>query len=162
MSPCSNSPNPDIKTQHSSPIPPLTQAPAYHTTTIMHTKKILIILSDAHTFSLKKTSGNDAGKSFDHPTGVFLMELVKPLQKLLEAGHEITFASPKGQEPSIEPNSETLLAFAGNFYERQRENDLIDRMKRENGFSRPRPFSSFSDEELATFAGCLSPVDMRR
>ena len=157
MSPCSNSPNPDIKTQHSSPIPPLTQAPAYHTTTIMHTKKILIILSDAHTFSLKKTSGNDAGKSFDHPTGVFLMELAKPLQKLLDAGHEITFASPKGHEPSIEPNSETLLAFAGNFYERRRENDLIERMKRENGFSRPRPFTSISDEELATFAGVFIP-----
>lgn len=123
----------------------------------MPAKKILIVLSDAHSFPLKKTSGSDAGKTVDQPTGFFLMELAKPLQKLLDAGHEVTFASPKGQEPAADPNSESLLAFAGNFYERQRETELIERMKRENGFSRPRPFSSISDEEIATFAGVFIP-----
>lgn len=123
----------------------------------MPTKKILIVLSDAHSFPLKKTSGDDAGKVVDQPSGVFLTELAKPLQKLLEAGHEVTFASPKGQEPGTDPNSESLLAFAGNFYERQRENELIDCMKRNNGFSRPRPFDTISDDELATFAGVFIP-----
>ncbi|RAL13211.1 type 1 glutamine amidotransferase domain-containing protein [Aspergillus homomorphus CBS 101889] len=123
----------------------------------MPPKKILIVLSDAHSFPLKKTSGPDAGKVVDQPSGFFLMELAKPLQKLLDSGHEVTFASPKGQEPAPDPNSESLLAFAGNFYERRRENELIERMKRENGFSRPRPLSSISDEELATFAGLFIP-----
>lgn len=123
----------------------------------MPAKKILIVLSDAHSFPLNKTSGSDAGKTVDQPTGFFLMELAKPLQKLLDAGHEVTFASPKGQEPAADPNSESLLAFAGNFYERQRETELIERMKRENGFSRPRPFGSISDEEIATFAGVFIP-----
>ncbi|KAK5699232.1 hypothetical protein LTS12_028475 [Elasticomyces elasticus] len=123
----------------------------------MPAKKILIVLSDAHSFPLNKTSGSDAGKTVNQPTGFFLMELAKPLQKLLDAGHEVTFASPKGQEPAADPNSESLLAFAGNFYERQRETELIERMKRENGFSRPRPFGTISDEEIATFAGVFIP-----
>lgn len=123
----------------------------------MPAKKVLIVLSDAHSFPLKKTSGDDAGKTVDQPSGFFLMELAKPLQKLLDAGHEVTFASPKGEEPVPDPNSETLLAFAGNYYERQRENELIERMKRENGFTKPRTFSSISDEEIATFAGVFIP-----
>ena len=123
----------------------------------MPSKKVIIVLSDAHSFPLKKTSSNDVSQTIDNPSGFFLSELAKPLAKLLEAGHEVTFASPKGHEPAPDPNSESLLAFAGNFYERRRENDLIERMKRENGFSRPRPFASISDKELATFAGVFIP-----
>jgi putative intracellular protease/amidase len=123
----------------------------------MPSKKVLIILSDAHSFPLHKTSGSDAGKVVDQPSGFFLQELAKPLQKLLDAGHEVTFASPKGQEPTTDPNSESLLAYAGNFYERRRELELIERMKRENGFSHPLPFSTISNEKLATFAGLFIP-----
>ncbi|KAL2823563.1 class I glutamine amidotransferase-like protein [Aspergillus cavernicola] len=123
----------------------------------MPSKKILIILSDADSFPLKKTSGQDAGKTVAQPSGFFLMELAKPLQKLLDAGHEITFASPKGQEPVPDPTSESLAAFAGNFYERRRENELLERMKRENGFNRPRTLQSISDEELPSFAGVFIP-----
>ncbi|KAL3457457.1 class I glutamine amidotransferase-like protein [Aspergillus heterothallicus] len=125
----------------------------------MPTKKVLIVLSDATSFPLKKPAGKsgDESKTVDQPTGFFLMELAKPLQKLLDAGHEITFASPKGQEPVPDPNSESLAAFAGNFYERRRENELLERMKRENGFSRPRTLASIGDEELGTFAGVFIP-----
>lgn len=118
----------------------------------MPPKKVLIILSDAHSITLQKSSG-----PVNQPSGFFLHELAKPLQKLLEAGHEVTFASPKGQEPSVDPSSETLFAYAGNFYARRQENELMERMKRENGFSRPRPFSSISDDEVGTFAGVFIP-----
>jgi len=123
----------------------------------MSSKKILIILSDAHHFPMKKTSGSQAGQTVDQPSGFFLMELAKPLQKLLEAGYEVTFASPKGETPQPDPNSVTLLAFAGNFYERRAEMELIERMKRENGFDHPRKFSEISDEELQGFAGVFIP-----
>ncbi|KAJ5656213.1 class I glutamine amidotransferase-like protein [Penicillium longicatenatum] len=123
----------------------------------MPCKKVLIILSDANSFPLKKTSGPNAGQTVDQPSGFFLQELAKPLQKLLDKGHEVTFASPKGKEPSPDPNSLNLMAYAGNFYERQRENELMERMKAENGFSRPRTFSSISDDELSTFAGVFIP-----
>lgn len=125
--------------------------------TIMPSKKVLIILSDADSIPLHKTSGPDTGKVVDQPSGFFLQELAKPLNKLLEAGHEVTFASPKGQEPTADPNSESILAYAGNFYERRRETDLMARMKRENGFSRPRPFSTITDDELPSFAGVFIP-----
>ncbi|KAI2726209.1 hypothetical protein CBS147332_3096 [Penicillium roqueforti] len=123
----------------------------------MPSKKVLIVLSDAHSFPLKKTRGHDAGKVVEQPSGFFLQELTKPLHKILDAGHEVTFASPKGHEPAPDPNSETLIANAGNFYERQRANDLLERMKCENGFSRPRPFSTISNSELATFAAVFIP-----
>ncbi|KAL3432335.1 isoprenoid synthase domain-containing protein [Aspergillus tetrazonus] len=125
-------------------------------------KRILIVLSDANYFPLKKPAGSGEGSSsnskiVDQPSGFFLMELAKPLQKLLDAGHEVTFASPEGREPQPDPNSESLLAFAGNFYERQRENELLERMKKENGFTKPRKLSSISDDELKSFAGVFIP-----
>lgn len=123
----------------------------------MPSKKILIILSDANSFPLKKPTGEGTTKTVDQPSGFFLMELAKPLQKLLDAGHQITFASPNGEEPAPDPNSESLLAFAGNFYERRRENELLEKMKRENGFTRPRTLSSITEAELASFAGVFIP-----
>ncbi|KAL2847042.1 isoprenoid synthase domain-containing protein [Aspergillus pseudodeflectus] len=126
---------------------------------VQRLKKVLIVLSDATSFPLKKPAGSsgETAKTVDQPSGFFLMELAKPLQKLLDAGHEVTFASPKGQEPVPDPNSESLAAFAGNFYERRRENELLERMKRENGFSRPRTLASISNDELSTFAGVFIP-----
>ncbi|KAF2139250.1 uncharacterized protein K452DRAFT_289804 [Aplosporella prunicola CBS 121167] len=121
----------------------------------MAAKKILIILSDANSFPLHNTGTE--GKTIQQPSGFFLMELAKPLQKILDSGYEVTFASPKGNEPKPDPNSESLLAFAGNFYERQRENDLIERMKKENGFTSPRKFGDLSDEELKGFSGVFIP-----
>lgn len=126
-------------------------------TTMSSSQKVLIILSDADHFDMKKTSGADAGKIVSQPSGFFLMELAKPLQKLLDAGYEVTFATPEGKEPVPDPNSETLLAFAGNFYERRRENELLERMKKENGFSSPRKFRDISDQELESFRGVLIP-----
>ncbi|RAL05440.1 type 1 glutamine amidotransferase domain-containing protein [Aspergillus ibericus CBS 121593] len=121
----------------------------------MPTKKVLIILSDAHSFPLKTSTSPTT--THDQPTGFFLPELAKPLSKLLSAGHEITFASPKGHPPTPDPLSESLLTFAGNFYERRRETALIERMRRENGFSSPRPFSTITNEELTTFAAVFIP-----
>jgi putative intracellular protease/amidase len=121
----------------------------------MAPQKILIVLSDASSFPLYNTGSE--GKTISQPSGYFLMELAKPLQKFLDAGHEVTFASPLGKEPTPDPNSVSLVAFAGNWYERTRELELIERMKKENGFSSPRKFSSISDEELEGYAGVFIP-----
>jgi Putative intracellular protease/amidase len=123
----------------------------------MHSKKVLVILSDAHSFPLKRNTGHNAGKVVDQPSGFFLQELAKPLNKILNAGHEVTFASPQGREPAPDPSSESLVANAGNFYERQREYSLVERMKRDNGFRTPRPFNTISNNELATFAAVFIP-----
>jgi putative intracellular protease/amidase len=121
----------------------------------MAPKKVLIVMSDASSFPLHNVGSE--GKTIDQPSGYFLMELAKPLQGLLDAGYEVTFASPEGKEPTPDPLSTSLAAFAGNWYEKKRELDLVEKMKKENGFSRPRKFSEISDDELKGFAGVFIP-----
>lgn len=121
----------------------------------MAPKKVLIIMSDASSFPLYNT-GTD-GKTISQPSGYFLMELAKPLQGLLDAGYQPTFASPQGKEPTPDPLSVSLAAFAGKYFEKKRELELVEKMKQENGFSRPRKFSEISDEELKSFAGVFIP-----
>lgn len=118
-------------------------------------KKVLIILSDANSFPLHTSEGTT-----QQPSGFFLMELAKPLQKILDAGYQVTFASPLGKEPQPDPNSESLLAFAGNYYEQKREHALVERMKRDgdgNSLARPRRFADVGDDELDSFDGVLIP-----
>lgn len=119
----------------------------------MAAKKVLIILSDANAFPVRKPDGTTT----QQPSGFFLMELAKPLQTLLDAGYEVTFASPQGRAPQPDPNSESLLAFAGNWYERAREQALLERMRASNGFGAPRRFGDIGEEELAGFAGVFVP-----
>jgi putative intracellular protease/amidase len=117
-------------------------------------KKVLIIVSDAHSFPLKKSDGSTVNQA----TGYFLMELAKPLKKLLDAGYEVTFASPLGKEPQPDPLSTTLLAFAGNYYEQQREIALVEgKMKSENNLKHPKPFADISDDELRNYTGIFIP-----
>jgi putative intracellular protease/amidase len=52
--------------------------------------KVLIILSDAHAFPLKKSDGTVV----EEETGFFLMELAEPLAKILDAGYEVTVRVP--------------------------------------------------------------------
>jgi putative intracellular protease/amidase len=121
----------------------------------MSAKKILIVVSDAASFPLYNTGSE--GKTVSQDSGYFLMELAKPLEKILDAGYEVTFSSPEGKEPQPDPLSTSLLAYAGNFYSRQSDQALIERMKRENGFSAPRKFSSISDDDLQSYAGVFIP-----
>ncbi|KAK4445280.1 ThiJ/PfpI family protein [Podospora aff. communis PSN243] len=121
----------------------------------MASKKVLIIMSDASSFPLYNVGAEH--KTIQQPSGYFLTELAKPLARLLQEGYQVTFASPLGKEPTPDPLSLSLAAFAGNFYERQRETDLIEKMKRENGFSRPKKFSEIGDEELKSYAGVFIP-----
>lgn len=56
----------------------------------MSAGKVLIILSDADSYPVKKPDGSTTNQE----TGVFLTELAKPLQKLLDAGYEVTVCIP--------------------------------------------------------------------
>jgi len=119
----------------------------------MSAGKILIILSDASTFPVEKKDGSVAHEE----SGVFVMELAKPLQALLDAGYEVTFASPAGKGPNLDPLSTSLMAYMGNYLEKRKEAQLLQKMEKENNFSHPRPFASFSDDELRGFAGVFVP-----
>lgn len=119
----------------------------------MSTRKVLIILSDGESYPVKKPDGSVT----EQETGVFLTELAKPLQRLLDAGYEVTFASPSGKRPNIDPLSESLLVYFGNWISKNKENKLFQRMEQESNLGSPRPFSSFTDEELDTFSGVFIP-----
>ncbi|KAF2875184.1 class I glutamine amidotransferase-like protein [Massariosphaeria phaeospora] len=117
-------------------------------------KKILIVVSDAHSFPLKKPDGSTK----EQPSGYFLMELAKPLTKFLDAGYDVTFASPTGAEPKPDPLSESLLSYAGNYYERQRQHDLVEgKMKTEKNFKHPTQFADIRDTSLKDYAGIFIP-----
>ncbi|KAI0340198.1 ThiJ/PfpI family protein [Trametopsis cervina] len=116
--------------------------------------KVLVVLSDADHFVVNKPDGETSRE----PTGVFLQELTKPLQQILDAGYDVTFASPTGKGPSIDPLSEsTFVAYMGNFISKSRDQKLFDKMSTENNLSSPRPFSSITDQELSTFLGVFIP-----
>ncbi|EKM55898.1 uncharacterized protein PHACADRAFT_121897 [Phanerochaete carnosa HHB-10118-sp] len=116
--------------------------------------KVLIILSDADSFPVKKKDGSIQQEE----SGVFLQELTKPLLRLLDSEYSVTFASPQGKGPNIDPLSQsTFGAYLGNWFAKNRDEKLVDRMRQENNFDSPRPFNTISDEELATFAGVFIP-----
>lgn len=119
-----------------------------------HSKKVLIVLSDAHAFALRKSDGTVV----EEETGFFLSELAKPLTRLLDAGYDVTFASPQGKQPNIDPLSRsTPLAFLGMWWQKAKEEKLIKQMELENNLLAPRPFASISDKELDAFAGVFIP-----
>ncbi|KAH9930894.1 class I glutamine amidotransferase-like protein [Fomitopsis serialis] len=103
----------------------------------MSTRRVLIILSDADSYPVHKQDGSTT----DQETGVFLTELAKPLEKLLEAGYDVTFASPSGKRPSIDPLSQSLMVYYGNWLRRRHENALFDKMAQESNLDSPRPFA---------------------
>eukprot|EP01027_Heterolobosea_sp_BB2_P026444 GEZU01040749.1.p1 GENE.GEZU01040749.1~~GEZU01040749.1.p1 ORF type:complete len:262 (+),score=91.42 GEZU01040749.1:57-842(+) len=116
--------------------------------TTINRGKVLIVLSGADFVRTEKG---------DQETGFFLPELAKPLMKLLENGYEVVFANPTGQPPHMDPMSDNALWFFGNWREKNREKELIERMKLEKNFMSPRPLSSFTEEELETFDGIFVP-----
>ncbi len=70
-----------------------------------HAGNVLIVLSDSGHLDLKD------GKVFE--TGFYLNELMQPVQALRDAGHEITFATPKGTAPSVDVTSIDRMYFGG-------------------------------------------------
>ncbi|CDM61886.1 MULTISPECIES: type 1 glutamine amidotransferase domain-containing protein [Rhizobium] len=70
-----------------------------------HAGNVLIVLSDSDHLDLKD------GKVFE--TGFYLNELMQPVKALLDAGHEITFATPKGTAPSVDKTSIDKMYFGG-------------------------------------------------
>lgn len=74
-------------------------------TATAHAKNVLVVLSDSDRLELKD------GKVFE--TGFYLNELMQPVKALLDAGHEITFATPKGTAPSLDKTSIDKMYFGG-------------------------------------------------
>ncbi|KAJ3023836.1 hypothetical protein HKX48_000524 [Thoreauomyces humboldtii] len=110
---------------------------------------ILVVLSGSDHITL----ANGA----EQPTGYFLPELAKPLARLLDAGYAPVFANPTGVKPAEDPMSSWLVIFLGNWFERRRENALLENMRKTAGLDQPRRLGDIKDEELDAFKGVFIP-----
>lgn len=85
-----------------------------------HCANVLVVLSDENHLDLKD------GKVF--PTGFYLNELTQPVKMLLEAGHEITFATPKGKAPVMDQTSSDAMYFNGDATVLKEHLDLLAKL----------------------------------
>lgn len=60
---------------------------------------ILVVMSDVSEMKLKG--------GYDYKTGFYLNELMEPVKIFLDAGHTLTFATPTGLAPTLDPVSDT-------------------------------------------------------
>jgi len=64
---------------------------------------ILVVMSDKSELALKD------GKAYS--TGFYLNELMQPVKRFLDEGHQVTFATPNGVAPTLDANSDTVQLF---------------------------------------------------
>ncbi|WP_342316894.1 type 1 glutamine amidotransferase domain-containing protein [Lysobacter sp. FW306-1B-D06B] len=81
---------------------------------------VLVVLSDSDHLDL-----ND-GKVF--PTGFYLNELMQPVKLLLDAGHQVTFATPTGQAPTVDANSIDAMYFGNDVAKLKVHQELLDQL----------------------------------
>lgn len=60
---------------------------------------ILVVMSDISEMKLKE--------GYDYKTGFYLNELMEPVKIFVDAGHNLTFATPTGLAPTLDPVSDT-------------------------------------------------------
>jgi len=82
---------------------------------------VLVVLSDSATLDLKD------GKVF--ATGFYLNELLQPVKMLLDAGHEVTFATPKGKAPTVDQTSIDKMYFNNDEAALETYKHLLDQLK---------------------------------
>ncbi|MBV6597573.1 DJ-1/PfpI family protein, partial [Acinetobacter baumannii] len=64
---------------------------------------VLVVLSDEGQLELKNKQV--------FKTGFYLNELMQPTKMLLDAGHTVTFATPKGKAPTLDESSNNAMYF---------------------------------------------------
>ncbi|WP_030130998.1 type 1 glutamine amidotransferase domain-containing protein [Pseudomonas sp. QTF5] len=82
---------------------------------------VLVVLSDSAKLDLKD------GKVF--ATGFYLNELLQPVKMLLDAGHNVTFATPNGNVPTVDKTSIDKMYFNNDEAELQTYKHLLDQLK---------------------------------
>ena len=82
---------------------------------------VLVVLSDSDHLDLKD------GKVF--ATGFYLNELMQPVKLLLDAGHQVTFATPRGDAPTVDASSVDKMYFDGDVSAMELHKALLDKLK---------------------------------
>lgn len=105
--------------------------------------RVLVVLSAANELVL--ASGEP------HPTGLFLGELVHPLETILGAGYEVEFASPGGRIAAIDSDSLSGIYWAGAGDERE---EAMRRVLASRKLRAPRPLAEVDPE---AYSGVFVP-----
>lgn len=82
---------------------------------------VLVVLSDADRLDLKD------GKVFH--TGFYLNELMQPVKRLLDAGHDVTFATPNGLAPTLDMSSDDNVYFNNDEAAHLAHKALLDKLQ---------------------------------
>ncbi|EOV9672564.1 type 1 glutamine amidotransferase domain-containing protein [Cronobacter turicensis] len=94
-----------------------------------HAASVLVVLSDADHLDLKD------GKVF--PTGFYLNELMQPIKRLLDAGHQVTFATPNGLVPTLDKSSDDKMYFNNDINAWRTHRALLDKLRLTSPVSSP-------------------------
>ncbi|EOI5727711.1 type 1 glutamine amidotransferase domain-containing protein [Cronobacter malonaticus] len=94
-----------------------------------HAASVLVVLSDSDHLDLKD------GKVF--PTGFYLNELMQPVKRLLDAGHQVTFATPNGLAPTLDKSSDDKMYFNNDVNAWRTHRALLDKLKLTSPASSP-------------------------
>ncbi|MGY6241893.1 type 1 glutamine amidotransferase domain-containing protein [Burkholderia ambifaria] len=86
-----------------------------------HAANVLVVLSDSDHLDLKD------GKVF--ATGFYLNELMQPVKALLDAGHQVTFATPEGKAPTMDATSADKMYFNGDEKAMRDYRALLDKLQ---------------------------------
>jgi putative intracellular protease/amidase len=108
--------------------------------------KVLVIVSSADAIDLRD------GKTYK--TGYFLNELTVPVKRLVEKGHSVTFANPKGNKPSIDVHSDSIDFFGKDKAEYQEIKAFHDNLV---GLKSPRKLREVVQEGLDRYDAVFFP-----
>ncbi|ELY7389900.1 type 1 glutamine amidotransferase domain-containing protein [Cronobacter universalis] len=90
---------------------------------------VLVVLSDSDHLDLKN------GQVFQ--TGFYLNELMQPVKRLLDAGHQVTFATPNGLAPALDKSSDDKMYFNNDVNAWRTHRALLDKLKLTSPASSP-------------------------
>lgn len=82
---------------------------------------VLVVVSGADHLDLKH--------GHSQPSGFYLNELMQPVLLLLDAGHTLTFATPDGRVPTLDPHSVNARSFKGDAAALQGAQDALGRLQ---------------------------------
>ncbi|OUL77802.1 type 1 glutamine amidotransferase domain-containing protein [Paraburkholderia hospita] len=108
--------------------------------------KILVVGSSGDTFELK-----DSQKE---PMGYYLNELAIPAQAAVDAGYEITLATPAGGQPQVDQHSLVADHFGGS---QQALQQALDFVATNSGMQNPRSIRAVIEEGLENYVGVFVP-----
>ena len=82
---------------------------------------ILVVMSDEDHLKLK---GTDV-----YETGFYLNELMQPVKMFLDAGHDLTFATPNGLAPTVDVLSDNVMFFGNDEKSMAEHKALLEKLK---------------------------------